>query len=134
MSIKAEIEARVGKMVTVEVSSLSANPNAPKKVQYQGDVLRSERWDPPETFRLTGTKEFPVRVIRYSNVLTIDGTSAAPGAKKDDNIVRIMSSKGDKEYVVVLNGNGRHTCDCPGYGFRKTCSHIKQALEKVGKG
>lgn len=135
MSIKDLIEARVGQTVTIEVKSMSAFPLAPKKIQYQGDVVRSQSWDPAETFRLTGTKDFPVRVIRYNDVLSIDGVSATQAAKTDDsNIVRIKSSKGDKDYVVVINANGRHTCDCPGYGFRKTCSHIKQALEKVGKG
>lgn len=135
MTIKDQIEARVGKTVTVEVRSMSANPQAPKTVQYRGDILRSERWDPPETFRMTGNKEFPTRVIGFGCVLKINGATMIQGAKKDDErIVRIPSSKGDKEYVVVINTNGKHTCDCPGFGFRKTCRHIGTALEKVGKG
>lgn len=135
MSIKEQIEARLGKTVTVEVTSMSANPHAPKTVQYRGDILRSERWDPPETFRMTGNKEFPTRVIGFGIVLKINGAEMIQGAKtSDENIVRILSSKKDKEYVVVINTNGKHTCDCPGYGFRKTCSHIGQALDKVGKG
>lgn len=135
MTIKDQIEARVGTTVTLKVGVLSANPHAPKVVQYRGDVLKSERWDPPETFRLTGNKDIPVRVIRYSSVKAIDGSVTSQLEKKDDaNIVRIKSSKGDKDYVVVINQNGTHKCDCPGFGFRKTCSHIKQALEQVGKG
>ena len=135
MSIKDQIEAQMGETLTLVVKSLSAYPNAPKTNEYQGKVSRAERWDPPETFRMTGTKDFPTRVIRFSNVVSINGSAAVHQNAKDDAIiVLVKSSKGDKNYTVVINANGRHTCDCPGFPFRKTCRHIKEALEKVGKG
>jgi hypothetical protein len=29
-----------------------------------------------------------------------------------------------KKYVVKKHRDGNWTCDCPGFGFRKNCSHI----------
>ena len=42
---------------------------------------------------------------------------------------KVLSSKGDKEYTVVCN-NGIWNCDCVGFGFRRTCSHIEQVKKK----
>ena len=40
------------------------------------------------------------------------------------------NSDPDKKYTVTIYSDGKHECDCRGFGFRKTCSHI----EKVKKG
>ena len=44
---------------------------------------------------------------------------------------KVMSSKGDKEYIVKANASGSLECECPGYGFRRSCRHIKQVTESL---
>ena len=43
-----------------------------------------------------------------------------------DKEYKVMSSKGDKEYVVKSDSTGSLSCECPGYGFRRSCRHIKE--------
>lgn len=40
------------------------------------------------------------------------------------------SEKG-KSYIVTFPVNGQPYCECKGYGYRKTCSHIKEAADKL---
>ena len=41
-----------------------------------------------------------------------------------NKVYKVMSSKGDKEYEVSIDGSGGFSCTCPGYGFRRKCRHI----------
>lgn len=43
----------------------------------------------------------------------------------------VPSSKGDKEYDVTFDGT-YWNCNCVGFGFRRTCKHVKQIKEKYG--
>lgn len=40
----------------------------------------------------------------------------------------VDSSKGDKQYKVTYDGTW--SCECPGYGFRRSCRHIKELQKK----
>jgi len=58
--------------------------------------------------------------------------------KKDNNlnidknaIYKVKSSKGDKDYIVKANDSGSLECECPGYGFRRSCRHIKEVTESL---
>ena len=48
-----------------------------------------------------------------------------------DKVYKVLSSKGDKEYIVKANASGSLECECPGYGFRRSCRHIKQVTESL---
>ena len=43
-----------------------------------------------------------------------------------DSIYKVTSSKGDKVYEVKVNSSGSLECECPGYGVRRSCRHIKE--------
>lgn len=131
MATKDDMLTLVGEEVTVDVVGQAPYDLAPKIATYKGIVMRSEHWDPAESFRLTGNKDFPVRVIALRRVKAINGLVQAELVKSESRIVRVPSSNGKSDYAVVLNPNGHHTCPCKGFGFRKSCSHIKQALEQV---
>ncbi len=45
-----------------------------------------------------------------------------------DAIYKVKSSKGNKEYIVQLSSSGNMVCECPGFGFRRKCRHIAEAL------
>lgn len=41
----------------------------------------------------------------------------------DDGVVEVKGSKGETYYVNKTEG----TCTCPGYTYRGTCKHVKEA-------
>ena len=53
-----------------------------------------------------------------------------PGIDKD-KVYKVLSSKGDKEYIVKADVSGSLECTCPGYGFRRECRHIKEITSSL---
>lgn len=105
---------------------------------HNGEVLPSEDHDDPETFRLTtGRTEYPEAVISLHRIKTLeigpDSVSAdameVEGPQKQKETWTVDGSKGNK-YVVTRNGTN-WGCTCPGYGFRRSCRHIKEKKEEV---
>lgn len=45
-------------------------------------------------------------------------------------IFKVPSSKGDKNYTIVVNGN-YISCNCTGFSFRKRCRHTQEIREKL---
>lgn len=46
--------------------------------------------------------------------------------------VKIAShSEANKSYTVTFPVNAEPYCECKGYGYRKTCSHIKEAADML---
>jgi hypothetical protein len=103
-------------------------PNEPNTLSYEGTVLKSEVHDNAYTFRMTGDTNCPIRVVELKDVVIINGTEFSIGDVPKDKIVIVKGSKGD-EYVVTLGATGNNKCTCAGFGFRKTCGHIKKVLE-----
>ena len=48
-----------------------------------------------------------------------------------DKVYKVLSSKGDKEYIVKADVSGSLECTCPGYGFRRECRHIKEITSSL---
>jgi hypothetical protein len=42
----------------------------------------------------------------------------------------VLSSKGDSNYIVSVD-NGKYSCTCIGYSFRRKCKHIEQIKQKL---
>lgn len=103
-----------------------------------GEVLPSEHYDDPETFRLTtGKSYFPVAVISLYNVISLEigteGISADSMEVKDPQEQKktwIVEGSKSNKYVVTRDGTS-WSCTCPGYGFRRNCRHIKEKKEEV---
>lgn len=52
--------------------------------------------------------------------------SREPEMPRGISITRMVkSSKGDKEYKVTYGPTGWN-CECPGFGFRRSCRHVKE--------
>ena len=43
-----------------------------------------------------------------------------------NKVYKVRSSKGDKVYEVKMNSSGSLECECPGYGFRRSCRHLSE--------
>lgn len=111
-------------------------PNQPKTLTFTGKVIGHSDDDGPNTVRITGDAKMPVRVLHYSKIVKWNGkafhyTPTVPpqkGKKQEretPKYVKVTGSKGD-EYVMTVWADGRISCSCPGYGFRKSCRHTKE--------
>ena len=110
-------------------------------------VIPSQKWNDPNTFRLrtkapeflgdAGPKERVVALDRVKT-LVVNGKNVhriAPGgkprkAKPEIRRVTVTSSKGDKTYMVIVDGN-QAICTCPSFGFRRKCRHVTEVLSNV---
>jgi hypothetical protein len=112
-------------------------PNKPKTLTFTGKVVGSADYDEPDTVRITGDKDMPVRVLHFSKILTWNGKKfkytpdvpkpkrkAAPAVPK---YVKVKGSKGN-EYTLTITED-RIACSCPGFGFRHTCKHVNEYKE-----
>lgn len=105
--------------------------NVPRQRTHVGEVLPSEKWDDPRTFRMTNTSDnaryHPVHVVPLEKIVLleyIDGEAVGKReyAEPQNKSWQVTTEKGDV-YTVAQRGDS-FTCTCKGFMFRKTCRHI----------
>lgn len=99
----------------------------PKYNEYTGIVVY-ERWYGDDKIGLTtDMPHYPVRVIDKSRVVEVMGAKVdyVP-VKSNREVITVQGSKGNT--YVVTKENGKATCTCPGFGFRKTCKHVQELV------
>ncbi len=114
-----------GKKKAIRTYSLHDTIYPPGLMKLNGDMYIMPGWyklDKHEhNIKLEDIKHImPTSPIKDNN-LNIDR----------DKEYKVMSSKGDKEYIVKSDASGSLTCECPGYGFRRQCRHIKEITESL---
>jgi len=104
---------------------------------YTGTVVKSEKYDDPQSFRITtGDKSFPVRIISLDRVVSIVYEDGSVGLKAEIKPVTVTAwevksdSRKGGTYTVTREGN-HFSCTCAGYTFRKTCRHSIAIKSKV---
>ena len=114
----------------------------PEFNEYEGEVVPNPKWVGADSFCLsTGNPAFPFRVIdkeaiecgwqlpgRKAGELTV--VMAGTGRSTIAENTRIVEGSNGKKYVLTREGK-RWACNCTGYSYRKTCSHVKLAKENV---
>jgi hypothetical protein len=91
------------------------------------EVLPPAPWLSSSQFMITSDNpRMGFRVIDIKNV--VDISDGALGNSTDSGVqtISIKGSKGNEYHVTVENGRAV-SCTCPGYSFRKTCRHLKEA-------
>ena len=128
----------IGDYIVVEVYSPNhllpaLFPDAKSSIVYQGEVLRSEGGDPPNSFRMTGNKDMPVRVIAWKNVISLNDepTGNRPATPKNKTFRTVIKGSKGAEYHVEINEDGEGTCECVGFIRRRHCRHIDEAKEQM---
>ena len=96
----------------------------PKFKTYEGTETTLKHVDNEHFLCLTtGIKDFPVRVIERSHIVSIDNARVKQPKLASVKLTKIVKgSKGD-EYVVTKE-NGKWSCTCTGFQFRRKCKHV----------
>ncbi len=125
----------VGKTVTVKVRNPLYHARAryangwigPEFNEYTGTVVH-EKWYGDDKIGLTtDVRGFPVRVLSRANIIEVSGAKVEyQPVKSSREVITVQGSKG--QTYVVTKENGKATCTCPGFGFRKTCKHVQEVL------
>lgn len=73
--------------------------------------------------------------IKVGSDFTIEDTKQlwqkpAPKASTKHQIFQVANSKKDGFYQVEVS-NGWISCNCTGYGFRRTCKHVEQVKKSM---
>lgn len=93
---------------------------------YTGTILPSPSWVGADQLCLsTGTVEFPFRVLDRDRIIGLSQAREKPESK----VFTIEGSKG-KTYIVTLE-RGLWGCNCIGFGFRRSCTHVIQAKAQL---
>lgn len=92
---------------------------------YTGIVVR-EKWHGDDRIGLTtGMDSFPIRVLSLANIVEVMGdTFDYTPVKSTRETITVQGSKGNT--YIVTKENGKASCTCPGFGFRKTCKHVQE--------
>lgn len=96
----------------------------PEFNEYTGIVVH-EKWYGDDKIGLTtDMKHFPVRVLSLANIVEVMGAKVDyTPVKSSRETITVQGSKGNT--YIVTKENGKATCTCPGFGFRKTCKHVQ---------
>ena len=97
----------------------------PEFNEYTGIVVH-EKWYGDDRIGLTtDMKHFPVRVLNRANIVEVMGAKVDyTPVKSSRETITVQGSKGNT--YIVTKENGKVTCTCPGFGFRKTCKHVQE--------
>jgi uncharacterized Zn finger protein len=126
----------VGNTVTIRVKNilwpnrhLYANGYVgPEFNVYTGTVMREKWFDSDEIGLTTNNPDFTFRRIKRHRIVEVNNKQVdyvKPVEEKRIEIT-VQGSKGNS-YTVVKE-NGKKSCTCPGFGFRRTCKHIESVV------
>lgn len=101
---------------------------------YTGIIQQSQPYDGQDTFRMTGGRDVPTRVVSLRLVTSIDGAPYSHGVDPANKprAFKVAGSKG-AEYLVTCDRTGRFACPCPGFKYHGKCSHIDKVRGFLNK-
>ena len=105
----------------------------PECNEYEGTIVSPKpRWLSDNQFMMdTGSDESVLRVLDKDRIICgwVPGDSAGPA---NPTSVTIPSRSTGKSYIVSLADGGLSLrCNCMGYSYRKSCSHVQEVMEAV---
>lgn len=94
---------------------------------YTGTIMREKWFDADEIGITTGDPSFPFRRIQRRRIVAVNEKTVDYTPIKSDRVeITVQGSKGNT--YVVTKENGKASCTCAGFQFRKTCKHSQEVL------
>jgi hypothetical protein len=95
---------------------------------YTGDVVPRFPWLDDNWFVMTtGDKDAPFRILHKDNIIC--GWLGNTSLSNDTSNTMVVIPRADKSYTVTLCDDGSFACNCTGFGYRRTCSHIREVMD-----
>ena len=95
---------------------------------YTGDVVPSPRWLTADQFMITtGNADSPVRILDKDRIIC--GWTVPNSSREQEPTFVSIRGKSGRSYVVTLADTGELSCNCTGFGYRRTCSHVQEVEE-----
>ena len=94
----------------------------PEFNNYTGIITREKFFATDEIGITTGDPRFPVRRIHRNRIVEVAGAKIDYVPIKSDRITKTVEGSKGQTYIVTAE-NGKVSCSCTGYSFRKSCKH-----------
>lgn len=100
----------------------------PEFVEYTGEVVPNPKWVNAESFCLTtNDPTWPFRVLSKNDIVC--GWKHSGSLPKKESKTQSYIVQGSKSsYVVTIDDKNKVSCNCTGFSYRKSCSHLKEFL------
>jgi hypothetical protein len=99
----------------------------PEFNNYTGTIVREKWFGAEEIGITTGDPSFPFRRIHRSRIVEVGGAKLDYTPVKSDRITKTVQGSKGNTYIVTAE-NGKATCTCQGFQFRKSCKHTQEVL------
>ena len=100
----------------------------PHSNDYVGQVLPNPPWLGSDYFCLsTDNAESPMRMLFKDNIIC--GWRMPETDYEKEEPTHVAIPKNGKVYTVSMDNRGHLSCNCTGFGYRRTCSHVNEVLE-----
>lgn len=99
--------------------------NQPRFHTYEGEVVPTPKWVSYDAVCLTTDDKMKFRIISTDMIIEMNGEVVNTKPTPKEKIIMVDNGKGTS-YTVIIGTNNK-TCNCTGFGFRKTCKHIAMA-------
>ena len=125
----------VGSVVRVTTKHIDSYLYAKNNFQYfthEGTVIPSPSWV-NNGFAMTGNDHIKMRVISLDNIEKIEyitGKGQKAKAMGGIRVFKVKSKSKGSTYMVTLQ-NGKFSCDCMGFQYRKACRHASEVKKHV---
>lgn len=93
----------------------------PEFFEYEGEEVKIKHCTVDELALSTGNPEWPVRIIQRGRIVKIDGATVS--SKTSAVVTKVVKGSKGEDYIVS-GSNGKWTCTCAGFQFRKSCKHV----------
>ena len=124
-----------GDVVTIKVKNVlwpirdryAVNVRIPEFHIYTGTIVRQKWYGVDEVGITSDQPHHPIRRLRRADVVSVNDTAVDYAPIKSERVeVVVKGSKGDT--YIVTKENGKSTCTCAGYSYRKSCRHSQEVL------
>ena len=126
----------VGSNVTVKVKNIfwparhlwASGAAGPEFKSYSGTVIREKWFDADEIGITSDSPNSPFRRIKRHNIVEVNNAPVEYAMPVKEKRIELLVNGSKGAVYTVVKENGKATCTCPGFGFRRTCKHIQEVM------
>jgi hypothetical protein len=97
----------------------------PEFEYYSGTIIQHKYANTDEIAITTDDPRVAFRRIHRSRIVEVGGVKIDYVPVKSDKIVKTVQGSKGNTYTVTVE-NGKATCTCSGFQFRRICKHIQE--------